>query len=112
MIRRRHPIRVTLDQVRAWERKPRKPIPVRRWGLDPELARACYARDGGCVMRPELGGDRPGPASCYGRLDPHHVLPRGRGGADELSNLVTLCRAHHDWVHAHPSVARPAGLLR
>lgn len=29
----------------------------------------------------------------------HHVVPRGKGGSDRLSNLVLLCRECHDAVH-------------
>lgn len=31
-----------------------------------------------------------------GTLDPHHVLPRSRGGADDEHNLTILCRGCHD----------------
>jgi len=32
--------------------------------------------------------------------DPHHIIPRSKGRDDRLSNLVALCRLHHellDW---------------
>lgn len=32
-------------------------------------------------------------------LDVHHVVPRGRGGSDRMSNLVLLCRRCHDAAH-------------
>lgn len=32
-------------------------------------------------------------------LDVHHIVFRSRGGSDELSNLVCLCRIHHGLVH-------------
>lgn len=32
-------------------------------------------------------------------LDVHHIVPRGRGGSDRLSNLALLCRQCHDAVH-------------
>ena len=28
--------------------------------------------------------------------DPHHVTKRSQGGGDDLSNLLALCRRHHD----------------
>lgn len=31
--------------------------------------------------------------------DVHHVTPRHQGGADELSNLLTLCPNHHRLAH-------------
>jgi len=34
------------------------------------------------------------------RLTIHHILWRSRGGTDEPNNLVTLCRACHDRLHA------------
>ena len=50
---------------------------------------------------------------CHGRLDPHHVLPRSRGGAlADPDNLLTLCRAHHDSAHAYPELAKQRGLLK
>lgn len=34
---------------------------------------------------------------CLG-VDAHHVIPRGRGGDDVISNLMPLCRiAHTEW---------------
>lgn len=44
----------------------------------------------------------------------HHIRPAGRGGKRDhtLSNLVTLCPHHHDWVHSHPIEAKEADLLR
>lgn len=32
-------------------------------------------------------------------LDVHHIVPRGRGGSDRLSNLILLCRQCHDAAH-------------
>jgi len=32
--------------------------------------------------------------------DPHHIVPRSKGRDDRLSNLIALCRLHHellDW---------------
>jgi hypothetical protein len=71
------------------------------------LYEAVLARDGGCLARstvPEV--------ACFGRIDPHHLQPRGRGGADTADNLASLCRAHHRWVHDHPQQATLLGLLR
>lgn len=63
-------------------------------------------RDRGCVA------ERVWPdVKCFGRLDPHHVLRRSQGGQDTAANLVTLCRAHHDAVHANPARSFGLGLL-
>lgn len=40
------------------------------------------------------------PNPCGGPLTRHHVRYRSEGGTNEPSNLVTLCRQHHDWVHS------------
>jgi hypothetical protein len=32
---------------------------------------------------------------CHANLDLHHVVHREHGGTNDLSNLVTLCEAHH-----------------
>ncbi len=54
--------------------------------------RALAARDRGCVVP---GCGRP-PTWC----DAHHVVPWHRGGRTDLDNLVLLCQAHHNAVHA------------
>lgn len=48
-----------------------------------------------------------------GELDPHHIVLKSRAPELRLepSNLVTLCRNHHDWVHDHPIAATAFGLL-
>lgn len=48
---------------------------------------------------------------CFGRLEVHHVLPRGRGGKDTLRNTITVCLACHARIHAHPEAAYAVGLL-
>jgi len=60
--------------------------------LNHELA----LRDRGqCVYIDEFG------RRCDSRqwLDVHHVLPVSKGGADEISNLITLCWGHHRMRH-------------
>lgn len=38
----------------------------------------------------------------YRKLHPHHRLPRGRGGTDDLSNRAWLCyECHISGVHGH-----------
>jgi len=82
------------------KRSRSKPVPS-------SLYQQVLARDLGCKARDTVRQIR-----CFGRIDPHHILPRGRGGADTLENLVSLCRAHHDWVHDHPAESYDLGLLR
>ncbi len=35
------------------------------------------------------------------RVEIHHCKSRGRGGSNDLRNLVVLCRKHHTDVHHH-----------
>lgn len=82
-------------------------LKAKRQGIPTDVRSRVFLRDGGCRGRaliPDL--------SCWGKLDPHHILRRSQGGQDTLDNLVTLCRAHHDWVHAYPESSRNLGLLR
>jgi 5-methylcytosine-specific restriction endonuclease McrA len=36
--------------------------------------------------------------------DPHHVVPRGNGGSDNMDNLRTLCRDCHNLKHPEKQV--------
>lgn len=47
---------------------------------------------------------------CAGRLDPHEIIPRSAWSAGylDLDNVVTLCRAHHDWTEKHRGQGGPA----
>ena len=54
--------------------------------IPPATRRMVLHRDGGCVID--------GCSSRY-RLEPHHVLPRSRGGTNDAENLATLCWYHH-----------------
>lgn len=49
---------------------------------------------------------------CWGPLDPQHIIPRGVRPdlADDVDNIVALCRGHHDWVGANLTEARALGL--
>jgi ATP-dependent DNA helicase RecQ len=40
-------------------------------------------------------------------LEVHHILPRGLGGSNEPSNLMTLCVVHHDLQHYSSWSGRP-----
>jgi RNA-directed DNA polymerase len=82
--------------------KVRKPLKGRPHSILDSLRLQVYKRDGYLCQYCKVPG---------GRLDPHHILPRGRGGRDELSNLVSLHRLCHSQVHEHPSESKKAGLL-
>ena len=83
--------------------KERKPLKGRLHTLPNWLRTAVVERDGYLCQSCKVPG---------GRLDPHHILPRGRGGRDELGNLVSLHRACHRTVHEHPIESKKEGLLR
>jgi len=39
-------------------------------------------------------------------LDTHHIVARGNGGSNRLSNLITLCRQCHDAAHGQKMAPR------
>lgn len=66
----------------------------------PAQRRALQLRDGGCAI--------PGCRIRSGYTQPHHITPWALGGATDLSNLISLCWAHHRQVeHGHWEI-RPA----
>jgi hypothetical protein len=56
------------------------------------IRRLAAARDKGCA---HPGCDRP-PSWC----ECHHVIEWRHGGGTTIDNVVMLCRAHHDHIHA------------
>lgn len=97
-----------------------------------EVVEAATRRDRGCVLRERDHGwiipfDDAGLAvkrgseplvgsgvfpTCRGPLDPHEIIPRSawRDGIYVLSNVVMVCRAHHDWIGDYPDTAHTLGL--
>lgn len=65
-------------------------------------------RDGGCV-----GAARVSQVSCSGHLAVHEVAQRSVVPGSHLRPdlAVTLCEAHHAWVHHHIVEAREVGLI-
>lgn len=55
---------------------------------------------------------RPVPITCAGQLDPHHAVKRSQGGSNHPTNLICLCRRHHDFTEHEPTLCREIGLLR
>jgi 5-methylcytosine-specific restriction endonuclease McrA len=82
--------------------KQRKPLRSHAHLIPDSVRLAVYIRDEYLCQSCRIPG---------GRLDPHHILPRSRGGSDTLDNLVSLHRLCHDQVHLHPSESKKAGLL-
>jgi len=68
--------------------------------ISPALRRALNARDSGCRF----------PGCTFHRfIDAHHVEHWADGGETKLSNLITLCRAHHRMVHTGEILIEAAG---
>lgn len=76
-----------------------KPYPkVKRKVNREEIKYVVSKRDGICLW----GFTYPGMhGACSAGLDPHHITPRSVGGDDDRTNLITLCRHHHDKAEAH-----------
>jgi len=66
------------------------------------------ARHGGVCEAKDLVPE----VRCWGPVDVDEIAPRGRrpGGHLDDTNTQCLCRAHHDWKHAHPRRALELGL--
>ena len=50
-------------------------------------------------------------------VDVHEILPQGRGGAavpvdGDESNMMALCRYHHQWITSNPKDAKRLGYTR
>lgn len=59
---------------------------------------AIVARDQRCRL-----ADSPLTGPCLGRLTPHHLRKAAKQGPYTVSNLLTLCAAHNDWVETSPA---------
>lgn len=93
-------------------RSPISPVSAKRRAEAHEYDRArtiAFLRDKGVCQAARIWTD----VECSGsRVDTHHIRPRGRGGAyADPENLVCVCRAHHDSIHAWPLKAKELGLL-
>lgn len=80
-----------------------------------KVRKAVMKRDGHCMAPIDWGlCGGPWDSLSGGLWDAHHIVSRARDKtlALEPSNLITLCRRHHDWVHDHPLEAEAFGLLK
>ena len=84
------------SQTEKPKRIPHMVLPNQRY-LPAQIRHGVHLRDQGQCTRVDREGNR-----CSSRrwLDIHHVIPVWRGGPTTLENLVTLCRAHHQMIHA------------
>jgi hypothetical protein len=92
---------ITCDSslVRLVENDNGEPLDVGRKtrSIPPALRRALNARDTGCRF----------PGCTFHRyVDAHHIEHWADGGETKLSNLITLCRAHHRMVHKGEIIIR------
>lgn len=81
------------------------------------IRRDTYATKGGFTvtnswwelrkMAVERSGGKCDERGCYGKAEEvHHIVPLSRGGRNVLSNLMCLCKDHHDKKHNHLFRAR------
>jgi hypothetical protein len=61
---------------------------------NPETIQRVRMRDGICLAGLILKD------GCVEGFDVHHIASRGSGGDDVLSNLICLCRKHHEMAHS------------
>lgn len=107
-MKRSGPLKRTRTLVRSgFKRRThrRDPIPT-------DVRLAVFARDGGCVLACRIvGADLSTFEHCAWAVEFHHKLRRSQGGAHTAENLITLCSAHHAYVHDHPAWAYEHGYL-
>lgn len=85
---------------KTYARKPKRgtvPTKIKRWVRE---------RDGyRCVARIET--------VCTGRADHvHHIVRKSQGGDNTMGNLISLCLACHQHIHANVAWARSHGYIR
>jgi hypothetical protein len=103
--------RKVLGRTKLADKPYAKPLKSRSKAYQEGMARraewsnAVWAKDlGVCQAGP--GGppeSRVPEVRCRGGLDPHHTWPKGAYPEHryDVSKGKVLCRAHHDWAHAH-----------
>lgn len=121
----------TIEQVRAWQRKPRKPLPrqtqpIAQRGRKTKreakalaaFRKALKARSGGVcealgIEDPTTGRPICGTRSMHLGAEAHHVFPsdHDRGLHDPARGLLLCHRAHIDFIHREPKLAEKMGLL-
>jgi hypothetical protein len=98
------------------KRSPLRPMSAERRASLP-ARRKCVeivlARDKGCVLPSRWNPEGwpwitvVPPRPCWGPLDVHEPGHRSQGAdPTDPSQAVCLCRGCHDWVHAHPLIAK------
>ncbi|MBU8871158.1 MAG: HNH endonuclease, partial [Gemmatimonadales bacterium] len=59
--------------------------------IPPKIRREVMARDRHQCQRPGCGNTR--------FLEVHHIIPRSRGGTNEITNLACVCSSCHKFLH-------------
>jgi len=59
----------------------------------------CLKRDHYICQRCEKAGSRDIGSAVH--ISAHHIIPRGEGGGNNVSNLITLCDPCHDYVEVN-----------
>ena len=71
-----------------------------KYGIKPSSSNSWYeARD----KRLKLDNYQCQEKDCGSKIhvEVHHKIPISHGGSHSISNLITLCRKHHDKQHKH-----------
>src|ERR1019366_3787152 len=88
------------DPIRKAERNLHvlRQVPDPKKSLPQYLRNRALRRDKGECQKRLLNG-----TLCSHRnwVEVHHIIPLSEGGTHDLSNLTTLCRAHHQMTHDH-----------
>lgn len=88
---------MTHKSISDWHRVYRKNYKKTQYTDDWAKAKvACLKRDKNTCQRCDKKGNN------YERhVTAHHIIPRAEEGANDLSNLITLCDPCHDFVEIH-----------
>ena len=70
---------------------------VKHWGYQKGFNYGFSSRREAVLNRDGYKCQRCGKKNC--RLEVHHIIYRSKGGSDDESNLITLCKECHDNVH-------------
>lgn len=124
-IKRKTPLKANADATRAWQDRSRRtstlsgstlgrgPGPKRKVRLPPVSKKRKAenkVRRANCLA---AFGTDPACARCGApAVDAHEVIPRSKGGSiTDTANIRPVCRACHDFLHAHPLQAKAEGFL-
>lgn len=103
-LKRKTPLKASVEKTRAWIDRSRKPLPKR------STKGAQYEREFQAMKAKML------PTHCrvcrHAAVTLHHILRRAQSGTNAASNLLPVCEPCHDWIHANIAKAKARGLLK